>query len=97
MLIDHHQTQTNDVLAKAEKTTAVPVGVNKPAAPWSNPATQPKIMMVDDEKLNILVVAEHLKSDGYRDLVYTNDPSQALSLAIGERPTSSSSTCTCRS
>jgi putative two-component system response regulator len=48
--------------------------------------TRHKIMMVDDEKLNILVVAEYLKADGYHDLVYTDDPAQALSLAGRERP-----------
>jgi putative two-component system response regulator len=43
-------------------------------------------MMVDDEKLNIYVVAEHLKAAGYRDLVYTDEPFQALLLAGRERP-----------
>jgi len=41
---------------------------------------RPKVMMVDDDKLNSFVIAEYLKSDGYRDLVYTTDPFQALSL-----------------
>ncbi len=45
-----------------------------------------KIMMVDDEKLNIYVVCEHLKAGGYRDLIYTDEPLQALSLANRERP-----------
>jgi hypothetical protein len=31
------------------------------------------IMMVDDEKLNIYVVAEHLRSAGYHDFLYTDD------------------------
>jgi len=48
--------------------------------------SQPKIMMVDDEKLNIYVVAEYLKADGYRDLIYTDEPFQALWLASRERP-----------
>ena len=47
---------------------------------------QPKIMMVDDEKLNSFVVAEYLKSGGYRDLVQTDDPLQVLSLAQRVRP-----------
>jgi putative two-component system response regulator len=51
-----------------------------------NPPTCPKIMMVDDEKLNILVVAEYLKADGYRDFVYTDQPFQAMALAGSEIP-----------
>jgi putative two-component system response regulator len=42
--------------------------------------------MVDDEELNIRVVAEYLKSDGHRDLVYTTDPVQAIALIIKEQP-----------
>jgi putative two-component system response regulator len=42
--------------------------------------------MVDDEKLNIRVVAEYLQGGGYRDLVYTVDPLQALTLTARERP-----------
>jgi DNA-binding response OmpR family regulator len=44
------------------------------------------IMMVDDEKLNSFVVAVYLKADGYRDLVHTTDPLNAMSLAIRVRP-----------
>jgi putative two-component system response regulator len=57
----------------------------KPATPSALPA-RPKIMMVDDEKLNIYVVAEYLKTGGYRDLIFTDDPLQALLLASRERP-----------
>ncbi len=45
-----------------------------------------KIMMVDDEKLNILVVAEYLKSDGYRGLIHTLEPLKALAMIGRERP-----------
>jgi putative two-component system response regulator len=62
------------------------VGRKEDSARLSALPTQPKIMMVDDEKLNIYVVAEHLKTDGYRDLIYTDEPLQALSLAHRERP-----------
>jgi CheY-like chemotaxis protein len=43
-------------------------------------------MMVDDEKLNSFVVAEYLKTAGYRDLFHTDDPLQVLSLAHRLRP-----------
>ncbi len=39
------------------------------------------ILMIDDEKLNSYVVAEYLKADGYRDLIHTTDPLNALALA----------------
>lgn len=45
-----------------------------------------KIMIVDDEQINILVVAEHLMANGYRNLVHTNDSAQALALASRENP-----------
>ncbi len=45
-----------------------------------------KVMIVDDEEVNILVVEEHLKEDGYRHLFHTSDPFQAQSLAKQERP-----------
>jgi putative two-component system response regulator len=86
MLTDNHETQADHLLTIAEQADMVPFLFNKAMASWSNPAMKSKIMMVDDEKLNILVVAEYLKSAGYRDLVHTNDPSQALSLAGRERP-----------
>jgi len=44
------------------------------------------ILMIDDEKLNSYVVAEYLKADGYRDLIHTTDPMNALSLAARVRP-----------
>jgi CheY-like chemotaxis protein len=44
------------------------------------------ILMVDDEKLNSYVVAQYLKAAGYRALVQTTDPIEALSLATRLRP-----------
>ena len=54
-------------------------GENASTAFLGSPA-RPKVMMVDDDKLNSFVIAEYLKSDGYRDLVYTTDPFAAQSL-----------------
>ena len=86
MLTDHPETQADHLLTIAEQAEKVPFLFNKAIALWSNLPKNSKIMMVDDEKLNILVVAEHLKAAGYRDLIYTDDSSQALSLAGRERP-----------
>jgi CheY-like chemotaxis protein len=46
----------------------------------------PKVMMVDDEKLNNFIVAEYLKAAGYRDLAHTTDPLEAIALADRVRP-----------
>jgi PleD family two-component response regulator len=46
----------------------------------------PKVMMVDDEKLNSFVVAEYLRAAGFRELAYTTDPFEALPLAQRVRP-----------
>jgi putative two-component system response regulator len=86
MLTNLHETQADHLSTNIEAAVNMPFVANKPSASWSNLPATPKVMMVDDEKLNIYVVAEYLKSDGYRDLVYTNDSSQALSLAERERP-----------
>jgi putative two-component system response regulator len=46
----------------------------------------PKIMVVDDDELNTAVVTECLHLGGYDEVTCTNDPIQALSIAIRERP-----------
>jgi CheY-like chemotaxis protein len=51
-----------------------------------NPFAEVTIMMIDDEKLNSFVVAVYLKADGYRDLVHTTDPVNAMSMAARVRP-----------
>ncbi len=86
MPTDRYEAQGDNLMTSNEGVDNVPCMVNAATASRPNPAMKPKIMMVDDEKLNILVVAEYLKSDGYRDLVFTSDPSQVLSLAERERP-----------
>jgi CheY-like chemotaxis protein len=44
------------------------------------------ILMIDDEKLNSFVIAMYLKTDGYRELVHTTDPVNAIALATRLRP-----------
>jgi putative two-component system response regulator len=60
--------------------------VNRPIFADMPNSSQIKVMMIDDETLNIFVVAEYLKSAGYRQLIHTEDPKQALALALRTRP-----------
>jgi putative two-component system response regulator len=48
--------------------------------------SQRRIVIVDDEELNILVVGEYLKSAGYHELAHTTDPFRAIGLIAKERP-----------
>ncbi len=45
-----------------------------------------KIMIVDDEKFNILVVKRHLSSAGYHNFLTCSDSTQAYGLIESERP-----------
>jgi len=60
--------------------------VDEAPAVVKRPSDGVTIMMIDDEKLNSFVVAVYLKADGYRELVHTTDPLNAMSLAMRVRP-----------
>lgn len=45
-----------------------------------------KIMIVDDEELNILVFREYLHAAGYQNIIHTDNPLTALDLALQHRP-----------
>lgn len=45
-----------------------------------------KVVIVDDEELNILVVKQHLASAGYHNVAATSDPSAAIELIREEKP-----------
>jgi len=45
-----------------------------------------KIMIIDDEPLNIMTFRQHLKMDGYENFVTTSDARDALHLLRNERP-----------
>ena len=45
-----------------------------------------RIMVVDDEPINIKVVCEHLKDAGFRDFVTTTDPRQAMAVLEQHNP-----------
>ncbi len=49
-------------------------------------ASASKIMVVDDEPFNIMVVCKHLKDVGYRSFVSTTDPTEAMALIRSESP-----------
>lgn len=46
----------------------------------------PRILMVDDEKLNSFFVAELLKRDGFRDILHTSDARRAMDIVREQRP-----------
>ena len=47
---------------------------------------QAKIMIVDDEPINIKALEKHLRSAGYENLIHTTDPREALKLIADEQP-----------
>ena len=69
----------------AEHEATKPHACNERAV-WVAPPHQAKIMLVDDEELNILVLTEHLKAGGYHSSVQTSAPEVAFQLAVKERP-----------
>ncbi|MEX2169589.1 MAG: HD domain-containing phosphohydrolase [Pirellulales bacterium] len=81
------ESQMCDLLSSIEQAVNFDAASDQGISPASaDLPARSKIMMVDDEQLNILVVAEYLKAGGYHDLVFTDDPLQALSLAVREQP-----------
>ena len=87
MLTETREPQVDDLLARIEQALDVAsAAVGEDSTTALDLPGRSKIMMVDDEELNILVVAEYLKSDGYRDLISTDNPLRALSLMARERP-----------
>jgi len=49
-------------------------------------ANSSKIMVVDDEPFNIMMVCKHLKDVGYRSFVSTTDPTEAIEMIQRESP-----------
>lgn len=54
--------------------------------PTANTPTQPRIMIVDDEPINIKLAQKYLKVAGYRRFVTTSDSTQAMALLRKESP-----------
>ena len=80
-----------DALECPQDTTA---GTNSVSMPADEAAAGPhgtsKIMIVDDEPVNIAVNRKYLKAAGYVNFVTTTDPTQAINLVRRRIPTSSS-------
>lgn len=58
----------------------------QPTKPSSPSASTAKIMMVDDEPINVKVVRKHLMSAGYPDFVGCSDSTQAVEMIRQEQP-----------
>jgi DNA-binding response OmpR family regulator len=81
MTIKTYETQSaHSPRGSQSPTCAATASGESLSAEFIGQPARPKVMMVDDDKLNSFVIAEYLKSDGYRDLVYTTDPFMAVSL-----------------
>lgn len=70
-------------MSSVEPLTSGPVGaaVIAPGLGVRKPSPSATILMVDDERLNSMVVAVYLKAGGYRELVQTTNPRNAIALA----------------
>jgi putative two-component system response regulator len=82
---------TNSIGPESSATAPV-VSCGKPDSPIAALAgsswdvKNSKIMIVDDEPINVKVVRKYLNLEGYRDLVSTSDPRQAVQMVIDEEP-----------
>jgi putative two-component system response regulator len=54
--------------------------------PRNDDAQMARIMLVDDEPLNIKVVRKHLSTAGYQKFIATTEPAQAMNLVRSENP-----------
>lgn len=54
-------------------------------SPW-RPDRMPRILIVDDESVNIKVTRKYLETAGYTDFLTTSDATKALPLILGEQP-----------
>ena len=88
-ILDHLQSNyATDVsdwdVAALDDTPAVDSADRQDVAPQA-PFSE-KIMMVDDEPINIKVVRKYLREAGYSNFAETSDASRALELIRRERP-----------
>ncbi|MGD9646582.1 MAG: HD domain-containing phosphohydrolase [Pirellulales bacterium] len=74
------------MLAWDAPTGTLPLLLQQPDIDRAELPTHPKIMLVDDEKLNNAVIAEFLEAGGYHNLVSTEDPFQVVPLAVEQKP-----------
>lgn len=72
--------------ANPPEPTAVSVVNSTPVVSIRALDKNAKIMIVDDEPLNVMTFRQHLKMEGYENFVTTNDGREALHLLRSERP-----------
>ncbi len=64
----------------------VPTNVAADGNPLNADSLSPRIMIVDDESINIRVVRKYLQKAGYRQFVELTDSTQALTTILREKP-----------
>jgi putative two-component system response regulator len=76
----------------------IPDTISRPLTELSQPENRPalsnehtrllgaKILIVDDEPINIKVVRKHLQAAGYRNFVTTTDPTTAMDILRAQQP-----------
>ena len=81
------------VAARPEPTATVPSAPEPPSIASVGPTVSfrtvdktAKIMIVDDEPLNVMTFRQHLKMEGYEKFVTTSDAREALKLIRSELP-----------
>ena len=75
----------SDSAPKSEEPIANKDGLVQQFDP-SDPRLLAKIMIIDDEAYNIMVVRKFLKTNGYRNFVTTTEPKQAIEIMRQEYP-----------
>ncbi len=72
--------------ASSQGTATVPGGASPPDGLFGALNESAKIMIVDDEALNIRVVQRHLELAGYRHFVTSDDPRPVIDMVLKEMP-----------
>lgn len=79
-------TDGNLDLNAARESTRVTPGTSKSPSAVDDDATSARIMIVDDEPVNIDVVIKYLRSFGYSEFVATTKPEEAMALLRESKP-----------
>ena len=72
--------------APSQSTATVPDGISPPEGLFGALNESAKIMIVDDEALNIRVMQRHLELAGYRHFVTSDDPRPVVDMVQKEMP-----------
>ena len=75
-----------------DQVTALEMGSPTPTASVADPTSRDetvrlsKIMIIDDEPINVKVARKYLKLEGYENFVQTTDSREAMAIVEKERP-----------